>query len=267
MRQTCILVIDSGIGGLSVSQNIRALTPDAHIDYLADLSLFPYGTKTENEITSRVEQLVAKSLTTLNPDIIVVACNTASTVALQHLRQKFKKDFIGVVPAIKPAAELSQSKIIGILATEGTINRSYTHDLIRNFAGQCDVRLAACSELVQLVENKIMGSRLTPHDILLATTSLANKADGMDTIVLACTHFPLVRDELRKAYPHISNWVDSGSAIARRVEYIKNQLGFVRAAPKNTPNRLLITKNSSNPYDTQQIEQLLGPFVFSYFPI
>lgn len=219
-----VLVFDSGVGGLSILQEIRQQYPDCLYFYASDNAAFPYGIKSEHELVERVDHVVHQLQDMTQADIIVIACNTASTVALPRIRERFSQPIIGVVPAIKPAAMISQSKVIGLLATPGTIERDYTQQLIDTFASDCHIVPVGSSELVILAEKKLRGELIAPEQLQHIVEPLAQHSE-MDTLVLACTHFPLLKDELRTALPHIHHWVDSGEAIARRVGYWLNQLG------------------------------------------
>lgn len=229
-----ILIFDSGVGGLSIAESIQAQHPYCNITYASDNACFPYGTKEAEELTERVDKVLHQLQAYTQADIIVVACNTASTLALPTIRERFTLPIVGVVPAIKPAALMSQTKVIGLLATPGTIARAYTRDLIDQFAGDCSIISLGSSELVELAEEKLRGNVSFETSFPPSTTSLQerltnivspfNDSPQMDTVVLACTHFPLLKDELKHALGHIKHWVDSGEAIARRVGHWLNEL-------------------------------------------
>ena len=214
-----ILVFDSGVGGLSIVQHIRQQLPTASINYLADNKLFPYGLLDDQTLITRVIELVVTAVARYQADIVVIACNTASTLVLPALRHRLDIPVVGVVPAIKPAAQQSQSKVIGLLATPGTIQRDYTDDLIADFANDCEIIRVGSSKLVTVVEDKLAGHAVIPATFneIIALFHYHPRWQQMDTMVLACTHFPLVKDELAKAAPQLKYWVDSGDAIARRV--------------------------------------------------
>ncbi|MDA9004152.1 glutamate racemase [bacterium] len=209
-----LLVFDSGVGGLSIVDAITESLPNVTIAYVSDNEAFPYGTKPEDELIERVSRVLSTSQSSINADAIVVACNTASTVTLPILRQQFTIPIIGVVPAIKPAAAITSTKAIGLLATPGTIKREYTANLVDTYASDCQVTRVGCSELVQIAEQKLQGE-LSNINQLASLTQALNKPE-IDTVVLACTHFPLLKPELMQALPNIKHWVDSGQAIARR---------------------------------------------------
>lgn len=227
-----ILVFDSGVGGLSIVSHLREQLPQAAISYLADNEHFPYGTLQPQHLTERVEALLCQLSEDIKPDLIVLACNTASTLALPTLRSSLKVPVVGVVPAIKPAAQLTQSKVIGLIATPGTISRDYTDELIKEFASELTIIRLGTTELVELVEDRLAVAKLAvpPGQSATASDELTRRccriiqplqdhpqAAHMDTVVLACTHFPLIQQQLAAALPQVKYWIDSGEAIARRV--------------------------------------------------
>lgn len=264
-----VLVLDSGIGGLSVTQALRAHCPPAQWIYLADLAAFPYGSHSEQHLSAHITQLLSQILAQHPVDLAVIACNTASTAVLEPLRAKFDLPFVGVVPAIKPAALHSQTKVIGVLATQGTVNRVYTQTLIQQFAQGCQVRLFGASDLVLLAEKKLRGGDVHISEVRTALDAFIMQEHGkpMDTVVLACTHFPLLKSELQAAYPHIQYWVDSGEAIARRVHYWLEHLGFTETGNASTAKNLFITTGTqAYPYSLERIKALFGPFECSRLP-
>jgi glutamate racemase len=216
------LVFDSGVGGLSVMREVAALLPQLRLTYAADNAAFPYGTKTEAELVARVSAVVGALVETARPDIVVIACNTASTTALDAVRQFLTIPVVGVVPAIKPAAAASKSGVIGLLGTKATVATAYTAALIKQFSNGCKVLTHGSPELVEAAERKLQGLPPGEAEIAAAVASLFNQPGGdrLDMVVLGCTHFPLLRDELAAAAPHPVTWMDSGAAIARRVSTI-----------------------------------------------
>lgn len=217
-----ILVFDSGVGGLSVAREIQQRLPLNPLIYASDNSFFPYGTKGEAELIARVDLVIGELLQRYPADILVIACNTASTLTLPHLRNKLSLPIVGVVPAIKPAALMSKSGVIGLLATPATVARPYTHELIREYATNCKVISLGSSELVQIAEQKLRGETVDIDAIGKIAHELMAAADAekMDALVLACTHFPLLKDELAQHLPAKLKLIDSGAAIARRVEFL-----------------------------------------------
>lgn len=220
-----ILIFDSGLGGLTVAGEIRSLIPAAELLYFADNAFFPYGNKPEASLLQRLLDEVLYLEHQLQPDIIVLACNSASTLALPQLRARASTPIVGVVPAVKPAAETSGSGVIGLLGTPGTVLRQYTSELIAQFAGHCEVVSVGSSELAGIAEAKLLGESVSSTQIaaILAPFHRHPRAAEIDTIVLACTHFPLLSAELQQAYGRNINWLDSGAAIARRVQFLLSQ--------------------------------------------
>jgi glutamate racemase len=228
------LVFDSGVGGLSVLREIAHLLPQLRLTYAADNAAFPYGPKTETELVARVSAVIGALVEATAPDIVVIACNTASTTALAAVRQFLTVPVIGVVPAIKPAAAASQSRVIGLLGTKVTVASAYTAALIKQFADGCTVLTYGSPELVEAAERKLQGLPPGEADIAAAVANLFGQPGGdrLDMVVLGCTHFPLLAHELAAAAPHPVTWMDSGAAIARRVATI---LGLT--APAEPPDR------------------------------
>src|SRR3954469_24460649 len=200
-----ILFFDSGVGGLSVLGPTRALLPTAPIVYAADSAGFPYGRGTEAEIASRVPALLGLLVERFHPRLAVIACNTASTIALEHVRSALDLPVVGTVPAIKPAAQMSQSRVIGVLGTEATVRQPYVDDLAAGFAADCTIIRHGSPELVDLAEAKLAGEEVSAEQVRAAASPMFDAPDGarIDTVVLACTHFPLLADELRAAFPDV----------------------------------------------------------------
>jgi len=217
-----LLIFDSGVGGLSVLAPIRTLLPAAPIVYVADNAGFPYGTKSEAEIAARVPALLGRLAERLDPQLIVIACNTASTIALDAVRGALDLPIVGTVPAIKPAAERSRTRTIGVLGTDATIRQPYVDRLAAAHASDCTLIRHGSAELVRLAEAKLRGEASDPAAYRAALAGLFDQpgSDAIDTIVLACTHFPLVEDELGAALPHPVSFVDGKEGIARRTAWL-----------------------------------------------
>ena len=213
-----ILVIDSGVGGLSVCQSILSSGDSLQVIYFADDAFAPYGLLEEQVLEGRLEKIVSSMLALHQPQLVVLACNTVSTLLLPQLRAQFDVPFVGVVPAIKPAAKHSITKKIGLLATPATVKRTYTDELILDYAGDCEVIRVGSNELVLQAEALLAGEKVPLEVIqsILAPFIQANGASSVDTIVLGCTHFPLVKSQLKAILPEVI-WIDSGEAIAKRV--------------------------------------------------
>jgi glutamate racemase len=217
-----ILVFDSGLGGLTVLREIVKARPDAHYVYVADDIFFPYGHHSEEAIIARVVPLIGELISARAPDLVVIACNTASTLVMSHLRNAYQLPFVGTVPAIKPACASSKTKRVSVLGTKGTVKREYTHALIRDFAQGCEVTLVGSPELASLAESALSGVEVDDSAIAaeLAPCFVGADADASartDTVVLACTHYPLLVDRFAKLAPWPVEWIDPAPAIARRV--------------------------------------------------
>ena len=215
-------MFDSGLGGLTVLREIVRARPDAHYVYVADDAFFPYGHHSEDQIIARVVPLIGELIGAHNPDLVVIACNTASTLVMSHLRGKYKVPFVGTVPAIKPACAKSKTKRVSVLGTKGTVKREYTKALIRDFAQGCEVTLVGSAELAALAEAALTGTEVSDQEISaeLAPCFIGDNdgdAARTDTVVLACTHYPLLMDRLVRLAPWPVDWIDPAPAIARRV--------------------------------------------------
>ncbi len=205
------------MGGLSIKREIQALCPNLIIHQFADHAWMPYGTRPPSEITKRVVKLVPAICQFLHPDIVVIACNTASTQTLPALRAKLNIPIVGVVPAIKPAVGFNHPDKVIVLATTQTVKSDYTHTLIDQYAKGTEVILLASDSLVAIAESKIRGHDITKDISAFYRTTLAKHLTPNSNVVLACTHFPLIKQELHALmWPSIPI-IDSGHAIARRV--------------------------------------------------
>ena len=219
-----ILFFDSGVGGLSVLQPTRELLPNASIVYAADSAGFPYGKRSEAEIASRVPALLGRLVERYQPRLAVIACNTASTIALDHVRSALDLPVVGTVPAIKPAAETSKTRVIGVLGTEATVRQAYVDDLAAKFAADCTLIRHGSPDLVELAEAKLAGEEISLDAVRRAVQPMFDSVNGerIDTVVLACTHFPLLADELRTVFPNVT-YVDGGPGIARRIAWLTRE--------------------------------------------
>lgn len=214
-----ILAADSGLGGLTVVAEIRKVLPQARLAYLCDNAFFPYGTRPDAELLAHFLGVMNRAIARVQPDLIVTACNTISTICLPQLRAATSIPVVGVVPAVKPAAQQSRRKIIGLLATPATVNRPYTDDLIQRYAADCTVLRIGSAELVEMAEAKLLGEAADGARLARILAPFFDRpAEAQpDVVVLACTHFPLLRAELQAAGPADVAWIDSGTAVARRV--------------------------------------------------
>jgi glutamate racemase len=214
-----ILFFDSGVGGLSVLAPTQALLPQAPVVYAADSAGFPYGKRSEAELAERVPALLLRLAERFDPRLIVIACNTASTIALDHARAAIDVPIVGTVPAIKPAAELSKSRVIGVLGTEATVRQRYVDDLAERFASDCTLVRHGSPELVELAEAKLAGDEVSLEAVRRVIQPLVDQGPDMDVMVLACTHFPLLDAEIAAAFPQIAR-IDGAAGIARRIAHL-----------------------------------------------
>ena len=214
-----ILVFDSGLGGLTVHREVAAARPDARYIYVADDAFFPYNGHSEAALVDRIVPLMATLIETHRPDLVIIACNTASTLVLPHLRARFATPFVGTVPAIKPACAVSVSKRVSVLGTEATVAREYTRALIRDFANGADVTLVGSAQLAALAEAELNGTPAEDAAIAAEISPCFIDRDGRrtDTVVLACTHYPLLLERLMRLSPWPVSFLDPAPAIARRV--------------------------------------------------
>lgn len=224
MNNPNFLIIDSGVGGLSIWHEIQQLIPNSHTCYVADNGAYPYGTLDEQVLVQRLLQLLPELESQYQPDIIVIACNTASTVVLEPLRAQTNTPVIGVVPAIKPAATLSQSKHVALLATPGTVQRRYIDRLIEDFGNGCQFLRIGSNELVHEAEQKLREYPVNQSVINQVLAPLQQSESAIDVLILGCTHFPILAREIRAAIPSQITILDSGQAIARRALQLLEEL-------------------------------------------
>ncbi|OOF41193.1 MULTISPECIES: glutamate racemase [Rodentibacter] len=250
-----VLFFDSGVGGFSVYRETKKLLPDWHYLYCFDNEGFPYSERSEESIIQRT--LSACQLIDMQHslDAIVIACNTASTVVLPVLRENFSIPIIGTVPAIKPATEISNTKHIGLLATKGTVKRYYVDELIHKFAQDYRVERLGSTKLVEIAEQKIRGHSV---DLIALKGELSPWVDmsDLDTLILGCTHFPLIKEEIKLCLPQVRYFIDSGAAIAKRVQSLLGGVN-VREQGKKV-NQMFCTKHFSKESQFNQILHLWG---------
>lgn len=236
--QKNILVFDSGVGGLSVYKEISQLLPNHNYIYVFDNEAYPYGELDQQVLIQRVQSIVASFVASHAIDIVVIACNTASTIVLPALRANNLIPIVGVVPAIKPASLLA-NKAVGLIATPATITREYTHELIKNFSSNKRVELLGSTRLVDMAEDKLRGEEISLEELQKILQPMINT---IDVAVLGCTHFPLIKSEIQQVLGESVMLIDSGKAIAKRVqdllglESINKEVGvrevFCSALPK-----------------------------------
>ena len=225
-----LLLFDSGVGGLSVLGKVRAALPDAPVMYVSDNAGLPYGTKTEAQIAARVSGLLGRLTERFRPRLVCIACNTASTIALASVREVLEVPIVGTVPAIKPAAAMTRSGVIGLLGTEATIRQAYVDRLEAEFASDKRLLRHAAPELVAAAEAKLRGEPVDPAVFARAAAALRAMPDGaaIDTVVLACTHFSLLETELAAAFGPSVRFIDGSDGIARRIAYLTDGQTWAR---------------------------------------
>ena len=257
-----ILVFDSGLGGLTVFREIVKLRPGARYVYVADDAYFPYGQHTEHDIVARVVPLVGDLIAEHAPDLVVIACNTASTLVMTHLREVYSVPFVGTVPAIKPACASSKTKRVSVLGTKGTVKREYTKKLIADFAQGCDVTLVGAENLASLAEAALRGERVSDDAIAAEIAPCFLNGDARtDTVVLACTHYPLLLDQMIALAPWKVDWIDPAPAIARRVS---NLLGSANGLGETLGARILFTSGQApSPVLAKALTPFFGASVVS----
>lgn len=213
-----ILVFDSGLGGLSILREVRAVLPASNIVYFADDAAFPYGGWDQKKLIIRILEVISGAIETYHPDLVILACNTASTLAMDELRQRFDIPFVGTVPAIKPAAEQTSSGLISVLATQGTVKRQYTRDLIAQFADKVHVRLVGSDSLAKIAESHLTGGAVDMEIVKKQITPcfIEQNNNRTDIVVLACTHYPFLINQFRKVAPWPVDWLDPAEPIARQ---------------------------------------------------
>ncbi len=250
-----ILLFDSGVGGLSVLGELRRLLPQAPVIYAADNAGLPYGTKTEAQIAARVAGLLGRMTERFRPRLVCIACNTASTIALGMVREVLEVPIVGTVPAIKPAAAMTRSGVIGLLGTEATIRQGYVDRLEHEFASGKLLLRHAAPELVEAAEAKLRGESTDPAVFQRAAQGLRSQPGGeqIDTVVLACTHFPLVQDELAAAFGPDVVFVHGAEGIARRIAHLTQGQPFTRTRP----DRALFTRQGS---DVEALRKALADY-------
>lgn len=241
-----ILFFDSGLGGLTVLGPTRALLPTAPIIYAADYAGLPYGQKSEAELAARVPALLGRLVERYQPRLAVIACNTASTIALAHVRAALDVPIVGTVPAIKPAAALTKSGVIGVLGTEATVRQPYVDDLSARFAADKRVLRHGSPGLVTGAEAKLRGEAVDPAVVRRAIAGLTGQPGGeaMDVIVLACTHFPLLRAELQAAAGDGVRLIDGAEGIARRIAHLTERQAWPASAK---PGIAVFTRSAERP--------------------
>jgi len=247
--QRVALFLDSGVGGLSVLREARVLMPDWRFVYVADDAAFPYGAWEEDALRNHITKLFGDLLERYRPALSVIACNTASTLAIDHLRKVYPGEtFVGTVPAIKPAAERTQSGLVSVLATPGTVKRQYTRELIRQYARKCHVRLVGSDNLAAMAETYMRGEMIDEEAVRREIAPCFMEEDGRrtDIVVLACTHYPFLVNRFRKTAPWPVDWIDTSEAIARRAKSLADRMETAPGRPAE-PDIALFTSGEPVP--------------------
>jgi len=256
----CILIFDSGMGGLSVVRALRDVAPQAQLAYAADNEAFPYGDWEEGALVERMIDVLGRLIERIEPDVIIIACNTASTIGLEALRHKFDVPFVGTVPAIKPAANMTKTGYVSVLATPGTVRREYTKALIDTYAYHCKVTLHGAENLAAMAEAKLNGQGVD-LDVLAAEVApvfVEEEGGRTDVVVLGCTHYPLLLEELKQVAPWPVEFIDPAPAIARQAMrvWLENKNGEATNWP--FVDRAIITQNKHSQVNAEKTLSLFG---------
>lgn len=258
MEEKPVLIFDSGIGGLTVLREARVIMPERNFVYVADDAGFPYGSWEEPELKARILGVFEDLLTRFDPALVIIACNTAFTLAGAALRQTFPDmTFVGTVPAIKPAAERTRSGLVSVLATPGTVKRAYTRELIESFASQCHVRLVGSQNLAAMAERHIRGDMLTDEEIMREIGECFLERDGRktDIVVLACTHYPFMANTFRRLAPWPVDWLDPAEAIVRQARRLLPVVSHLKSG--ETPDIAYFTSGNTD-FATRRLIQGFG---------
>ncbi|MES1987095.1 MAG: glutamate racemase [Pseudomonadota bacterium] len=255
-----IAVFDSGVGGISVLKHIQALLPNEQLLYVADSKYAPYGNKTAAEIQARCFE-IAEFLIAKDAKALVVACNTATAAAIDSLREKYSLPIIGMEPAVKPAAEASRNGIIGVLATTGTLKSAQFAGLLESYGRNVKVVTQACVGLVECIERGELDADNTK--LLIQQYCEPLLAEGADTIVLGCTHYPFVRHVIEQVVGINVALIDTGAAVAKQLKRQLEEKGLLSNRSQVVEAQFLNSKvqfwtNSENPNAKGVIEQLWG---------
>ncbi|MBW8908013.1 glutamate racemase [Mesorhizobium sp. RCC_202] len=256
--QPPILMFDSGVGGLTVLREARVLMPDRRFVYVADDAAFPYGAWEEPALNAHILALFGTLLERFRPAVSVIACNTASTLVIDALREEFPDHlFVGTVPAIKPAAERTRSGLVSVLATPGTVKRQYTRDLISKWAQKCHVRLVGSDRLAGLTETYMREGFVDEEAVRAEIAPCFIERDGnrTDIVVLACTHYPFLVNRMRKTAPWPVDWIDPAEAIARRAMSLLDPVG--EPSGENEPDIAIFTSGKVD-FATRRLIQGFG---------
>ncbi|MEP2104025.1 MAG: glutamate racemase [Parasphingorhabdus sp.] len=231
-----LLFFDTGVGGLSILREAQKLLPTAPIIYAADYAGMPYGMKSEEELSTRIPLLLGRLVERYNPQLVTIACNTASTIALDVVRSVLDIPVVGTVPAIKPASQMTKTGVIGLLGTRATIRQPYVDRLAAEFAQDKQLLRFGAPDLVNAAEAKLRGEAPNQELVDAAVSGLTDQQHGdeIDTVILACTHFPLVQEELQKSFVRPIQFIDGSQGIARRITYLTGETNWPETAENGT---------------------------------
>ncbi|MBB2204880.1 glutamate racemase [Gluconacetobacter takamatsuzukensis] len=254
-----ILAFDSGIGGFGIVRALRARLPGLPVDYLADTAIYPYGEQEDAALVDRVVTLMGEAIAGLAPDLVVIACNTASTLALTALRERYRIPFVGCVPPIKWAAELSRSRTIGLLATRATVRRPYLRDLQQRYAPDCTLLAHGARGLADLAEHAFRGHAISADIVQQELAALFDQPGGnrIDVVGIGCTHYTFLMDTFRAASPPGMIWLDPADAVARRAATVLEALP-PRPATIPRPDRAYFTAMPAEPARMTEAMAALG---------
>jgi len=253
-----ILLFDSGVGGMTVLTELRKRLPQAPVIYAADLAGQPYGERTEAQVAARVAGLLGRMAERFQPRIACIACNTASTIALGMVRDVLEIPIVGTVPAIKSAAAMTMSGVIGLLGTAATTRQNYVDNLEARFASGMRLHRHAAPGLVEAAEAKLRGEPVSQAVINAAAEALRAKPGGdrIDCVVLACTHFPLLREELQIAFGRDVQLIDGSAGIAQRIAHLTHGQDFIASSS----SRFVVTGDAQS---AQALLPILKKHAFS----
>lgn len=252
--------IDSGLGGLPYLEYTRQLLPKARYVYSADNLGFPYGTKSSEEIIHTFSSMVERVIRQHDPELFVVACNTASVVALSWLREHYPYEFVGVVPAVKPASEQSRARAIGVLATKRTVEGVYLKDLISRFAPDCTVVTRAATDLIAMIERDPFASDRRAFEDQLGLIRDEFLAAGVDTVVLGCTHFLLLKDLFYETMGSTMRVLDSRQGVAMQVLRLLDRHG-IKDRQGSGPSNFWLTRPAP---DSERYRSVAQSFALEY---
>lgn len=264
-HQYRIVLLDSGIGGFSILKALIDQIPNSHFFYYLDRKNFPYGSKSEAQVKKIVLEASAWLKSEYKPDLFVVACNTASTAVLSELRSELDFPVVGVVPAIKPAAELSKTKNIALLATNGTIQRHYIRELINQHAEGCEIQFFGSEILVAIAEKKIMERHLDLDKLKKEMTPFFSgivDKNNIDAIVLGCTHFSFLIEELKSLAKRPIAFVDSVEGVTRRIKAVLESLEEKENESQITPLWEIISSSDLSGNEISNLKNFMPGFEF-----